>query len=247
MSQIVITAPKDIAVQFITGDEQILTQDLNIAEVVAIASKKKVDKKVDTDDLKMASIVVPKQGKGKKVFAQDKKYTKILPKIEPMTLRKPKKIIGRPKEETDVTKDVEIVVGGGPPFVCLVCNKEFKALSYLKRHAIIHSSAACVCKICGHRCSRKVNLEEHMRIHTGEMGYVCQDCGRSFRHGGAFRTHRFLHTGERPYECDVCGNKFRQPTALKKHKKKHLKEAKVEQTVEVHTVTVHMDDFDLQQ
>jgi uncharacterized Zn-finger protein len=64
---------------------------------------------------------------------------------------------------------------------CDVCEKVFRAPSYLTRH---------------------------MRTHTKEKPYECDVCDKRFRQSQHLKSHVRIHTNERPYECDVCEEVF---------------------------------------
>lgn len=54
----------------------------------------------------------------------------------------------------------------------------------------------------------KGNLENHMRIHSGDRPYECKICGAKFSQAGHLLTHNRIHTGVKPYKCDKCPSSF---------------------------------------
>ena len=64
------------------------------------------------------------------------------------------------------------------------------------------------CHICGKEFSKKFNLAEHMRIHTGNKPYSCDTCDKAFTTNGQLTVHKRIHTGEKPYSCDTCDKSF---------------------------------------
>ncbi|GBM79313.1 Zinc finger protein 236 [Araneus ventricosus] len=120
-------------------------------------------------------------------------------------------------------------------FICRICSKGFRKLSYLKEHMKIHSKLKASlhrrqykrnidrstfshkCYFCGKQFQKPSQLVRHNRIHTGERPYKCDMCERAFNQKGALLIHKVKHTGERPYLCEFCPAAFAQKGNLRNH------------------------------
>ncbi|PSN55131.1 hypothetical protein C0J52_01865 [Blattella germanica] len=80
-----------------------------------------------------------------------------------------------------------------------------------------------ICEYCGREFSEKLNLQIHVRRHTGDRPYNCQLCGKAFYTNQQLAIHVRRHTGERPYPCGICPKAFTGPTARYAHRKLHDK------------------------
>ena len=49
------------------------------------------------------------------------------------------------------------------------------------------------CLVCGKLFSRKFNMHEHMKIHTGEKPHQCKICHKKFRLKGHLTKHMVVH------------------------------------------------------
>lgn len=53
--------------------------------------------------------------------------------------------------------------------------------------------------------------------------FFCLLCGKGFTRRLHLEHHESVHTGQRPYTCDICGRKFTQKSHMKSHKVTHIK------------------------
>ena len=65
------------------------------------------------------------------------------------------------------------------------CNKSFEKITFLKRHAKLHSSSCkFVCDVCTKCFESQSKLDDHYRKHTGAKPFICHICGNAFRYKG---------------------------------------------------------------
>ncbi|XP_068598066.1 zinc finger protein ZFP2-like [Brachionichthys hirsutus] len=106
---------------------------------------------------------------------------------------------------------------------CHICNFIFTKKTVLTWHLKTHESKPhdsrgnFDCHICGKQIPCQSNLQNHMRVHTGERPYSCHFCGKCFKLKGHMTEHIRTHTGEKPFSCHVCGKSFNRGSTLRKH------------------------------
>ncbi|XP_035487398.1 zinc finger protein 37A-like isoform X1 [Scophthalmus maximus] len=106
---------------------------------------------------------------------------------------------------------------------CHICNYIFTKKTVLTWHLKTHegksheSKGNFDCHICGKHIPCQSNLQNHMRVHTGERPYSCHFCGKCFKLKGHMTEHIRTHTGEKPFSCHICGKSFNRGSTLRKH------------------------------
>ncbi|XP_008282967.1 zinc finger protein 2 homolog [Stegastes partitus] len=106
---------------------------------------------------------------------------------------------------------------------CHICNYIFTKKTVLTWHLKTHEGKSqdakgnFDCHICGKHIPCQSNLQNHMRVHTGERPYSCHFCGKCFKLKGHMTEHIRTHTGEKPFSCHICDKSFNRGSTLRKH------------------------------
>ena len=110
---------------------------------------------------------------------------------------------------------------------CEVCGIAFIGKHKLKVHILsVHGNERpFICDVCPKSFKRKLHLEAHKLIHTGEKKYACtrKECEMAFSKKTTLVQHERLHTGEKPYKCNDCNIAFVQRNSLNVHNNTHHK------------------------
>lgn len=93
------------------------------------------------------------------------------------------------------------------PYSCVVCNRSFEKMNYLKAHISTHAlnRPRYACHICGKSFMTKSYVKLHKKSFCA--GFVAAYEGRNQPKAGIKKIH------VKPYACEICGQKFR----LKSH------------------------------
>lgn len=113
--------------------------------------------------------------------------------------------------------------------ICQFCTKSFKKTFQLQNHLRVHSGdRPFICHTCGKAFNQEATLRIHLRIHTGVKPHVCAECGEAFVTGNSLLSHRqWKHAdGQRPFLCSFCSKSFPTKGAVKKHETIHKVERK---------------------
>lgn len=112
--------------------------------------------------------------------------------------------------------------GQKKPFVCPLCGQAFTRRDNLANHIKTHTGdRPFMCQYCQKCFSRKDYLKQHERIHTGEKPYACEICGRAFTRKEGLTDHMRCHSDFKAFSCETCGKSFKQKCGLRFHKRNY--------------------------
>lgn len=103
-------------------------------------------------------------------------------------------------------------------FICDQCGKGFPVLAEMTQHQIYrHGIGPCLeCDHCSFKAGRRIELIEHIRLHTGERPFTCEKCGLSFRRKAIYTNHLKCHN-EKSIPCNYCPRKFYRRSEMLAH------------------------------
>ncbi|XP_061750437.1 putative mediator of RNA polymerase II transcription subunit 26 [Nerophis ophidion] len=117
-----------------------------------------------------------------------------------------------------LTKHLQMVHRKIKPFVCQICDKAFFTKNDVEDHIRIHTGEKPFqCHLCGKRFVKNLELKMHVKWHNGEKRHWCPYCGKGFFDYNNLKRHKYIHTGEKPKSCPHCPKHFKQSSHLKKH------------------------------
>ncbi|XP_054628702.1 zinc finger protein 37-like [Dunckerocampus dactyliophorus] len=117
-----------------------------------------------------------------------------------------------------LTKHLQMVHVKFKPFVCQICNKSFFTKVDVEDHIRLHTGEKPFhCHLCEKKFVKKVELKVHLKWHNGEKRHWCPYCGKGFFDYNNWKRHKYIHTGEKPHSCPHCAKHFKQSSHLKKH------------------------------
>ncbi|XP_031631879.1 zinc finger protein 883-like [Contarinia nasturtii] len=64
------------------------------------------------------------------------------------------------------------------------------------------------CNFCHYVTSKKSNLTDHIRTHTGEKPFACEICGKAFTRKDHLNGHKKIHAPKHPFSCLKCRRGF---------------------------------------
>ncbi|KAL7638075.1 UNVERIFIED_CONTAM: hypothetical protein RMT77_011700 [Armadillidium vulgare] len=113
--------------------------------------------------------------------------------------------------------------GPKKPFLCVLCGHTFTRRDNLANHLKTHTGERpYMCPYCQKCFSRKDYLKQHERIHTGEKPYSCSICGRAFTRKEGLTDHIRCHSDFKEFSCETCGKSFKQKCGLRFHKRNYI-------------------------
>ncbi|CAH1131408.1 unnamed protein product [Ceutorhynchus assimilis] len=127
---------------------------------------------------------------------------------------------------------------------CELCPKVFASRSGFANHKLIHQGVKIhykkrpkredngpkeknfLCNYCAKSFRTKVQLDGHIRGHTGERPFACAYCHKFFKTKAALKTHEMNHLGTTPqrFKCETCNKPFSLKAHYEVHKRTHTGE-----------------------
>ncbi|XP_071043245.1 uncharacterized protein [Parasteatoda tepidariorum] len=106
-----------------------------------------------------------------------------------------------------------------PKCICNECNYMAEHSYVVKRHALRHMNAGCVCKLCGKRYKDHYILKMHIKmVHLpAETMYTCEICNKKFTRKAHLKRHLRIHEPDRPYKCSFCEYRGCERSDITKH------------------------------
>lgn len=109
-------------------------------------------------------------------------------------------------------------------YQCEICPKAFNTSSDLHKHKIcVHTDRKdwkYICQYCKKRFPLKVNLDSHIKTHTGEKNFSCHLCERKCINKSILMRHIETHTNAISFRCDICVRGYKHKKSLNEHKAK---------------------------
>lgn len=119
---------------------------------------------------------------------------------------------------------------------CGCCNALFKKRLDLEKHAEeihdispfnkLETKEKFTCKFCDKEFNTKIPLQNHERLHTGEMPFSCPTCYESFRTSTSKYKHVMREHKNKIFGCVYCGKRFSNTKSLREHVSSHMSEAR---------------------
>ena len=104
------------------------------------------------------------------------------------------------------------------------CQKAFSDPGALRRQRHCEKLFRCPKAGCDKAYTRKYNLNNHLRVHSGERPFLCSypGCGSSFTRSAYLNSHKKTHLVERQrYQCEFCRQFFNSRNTVLKHTKRN--------------------------
>ena len=105
------------------------------------------------------------------------------------------------------------------PFECVDCHEKFSFQSELTAHRMKHrtiNAFRCMFSKCGKEFKRMSELNSHVVIHSGVV-HNCTKCDYTTRNPRQLRDHQRSHSDEKRYKCYYCDEYFKYTSGRLRH------------------------------
>lgn len=111
---------------------------------------------------------------------------------------------------------------------CKHCPKKFRLFRDLTRHEKTHFLPSYMCKECDYETTVLAALSIHMTRHMdkADLPFKCNECDKRFRKKLDLQEHYNIHSGEKPFVCQLCNNAFYLRRQLSAHCRRNHPELK---------------------
>jgi uncharacterized Zn-finger protein len=108
------------------------------------------------------------------------------------------------------------------PFSSYVCKKSFTGRHNLQNHIRVHTGERPFsCEMCKKMFAQLSNLNRHLRVHSGERPFSCELCKKTLSQKSSLKNHLRLHSWDRHFSCKVCKKMFTRRFILKTRLRLH--------------------------
>ena len=131
-------------------------------------------------------------------------------------------------------------------FECSICQKTFKKKVFLNKHKFIHTgNYPFMCSECGKQFNDKSNMQQHMKIHERKLNpdTVHNTLTKIIMHSTNPQDLLVSQDPNSLHVCDQCGKSFYNLAGLKVHSKVHDKTPKIYQCKECPETFTNSTDF----